>query len=174
VVLARGSDPRFEWLAATHDGYAWLDGAPRPQRLWLVGSDAVWVLDAVRGGGRHRVASRLHLHPDAPPDVDVAALGGSSTDAPDGTGVAGLLRRETAPLHERFGESRDMPRLVFEVETALPWAGGFRIAFGAPLAAPPELALEGGVLRLRAADLDVEWRLDARGPGAVAIRTRAG
>jgi hypothetical protein len=28
------------------------------------------------------------------------------------------------------------------------------------------------VVRLRAADLDVEWKLDARGPSAVAVRTR--
>jgi hypothetical protein len=161
TALARGCDARFAWLAAAHDAYAWLDGAPRPHRLWIVAADEVCVVDVLRGRGRHRIASRLHLHPDAPAgSVDVIAVGGA-------------LRRETAPLHEHFGKTREMTRLVVEAETALPWAGCFRLGFGAPKP-PPALELDDAVLRLRAADLEVDWRLDDASPAAVAIRARAG
>jgi len=118
-------------------------------------------VDVVRGAGRHRIASRLHLHPDAPDDLQIAALGGA-------------LRRDPAPLHERFGETRAMTRLVVEVEAALPWAGGFRIGFGAAPTTAPVVSLDGAVARLRTDDFEVAWRLDARDAGAVAIETRAG
>lgn len=150
-VRARGGDARATWLVATHDGYAWLPGAPRPQRLWVVTADVLWVIDAVTGDGEHRIASRLHLHPDAPADrFDVVALG----DAP--------LRREPAPLHERFGETRAMARLVCEIATDLPWAGGFALRFGARIGAPlPSFAFDGAVARVRAADLAITWDVAA-------------
>jgi hypothetical protein len=116
----------------------------------------------VAGSGRHGIASRLHLHPDAP------------SDAVGVTALAGALRREPAPLHERFGETREMTRLVVEAEVALPWAGGFWIGLGAPARGAAAVALEGAVLRLRVAaphPLAVDWRLDARDESAVALAT---
>jgi hypothetical protein len=160
TALARGADARFAWLAATHDGYVFLPGAPRPHRLWLLAEDALWIVDVVLGTGRHRITSRLHLHPDAPAAVEVAAIGAE-------------LRRESTPLHERFGEARPMARLVVEAESALPWAGGFRIGFGADDATPPALAFDGGVARLVARDFAVAWRVGARDAAAVAIEARA-
>lgn len=152
-VRARGGDARFAWLVATHDGYAWLSGAPHPERLWVTSADCLWVIDAVSGSGRHRITSRLHLHPDAPLDrFDVVALG----DAP--------LRREQAPLHERFGETRAMARLVCETETALPWAGGFALRFGPRIAGPlPSFAFDASSVRVRAGDLAIRWDIATAG-----------
>jgi uncharacterized heparinase superfamily protein len=162
-VVARGSGDRFEWLVASHDGYAWLAGAPRPQRLWLVGDDQLWVLDAVLGAGRHRIASRLHLHPDAAQAAcSVRALGGGA-------------REQVAPLHEHFNETREMRQLVVEADATLPWLGGFWLRFGATSDARPSLALDGGIARLRldagAHSLAVDWDLGASG-GAAAVAIR--
>ena len=160
--IARGSSDRFEWLVAAHDGYAWLAGAPQPQRLWLVGEDELWVLDAVLGSGRHPIASRLHLHPDASQAAcSVRALGGDA-------------REQLAPLHEHFNETREMRRLVVEADATLPWLGGFWLRFGAASNAQPSLARDGRIARLQLDDgarsLAVDWDLDATGAAAVAIR----
>lgn len=146
---ACGGDARFAWLVAAHDGYAWLPGAPCPQRLWVASAELLWVIDAVTGDGSHRIASRLHLHPDAPADrFDVVALGGAP------------LRREGAPLHERFGETRTMARLVCETETDLPWAGGFALRFGSSIGAPlPSFAFDGSCARVRAVDVSITWNV---------------
>lgn len=163
VALARGSNEHFEWLAAAHDGYAWLAGAPRPHRLWLLGADALWIVDVVRGRGRHRIASRLHLHPDAAAEsLAVASL-------------AGTVRREVAPLHEHFGETRAMTRLVCETEAALPWAGGFVLHFGADAAPLATLAFDGAVVQLRAeaASLAVDWNVREPTERALVFGVRA-
>lgn len=157
VALARGENERFAWLSARHDGYRWLDGAPTPHRLWLLGDDELWIVDVVLGGGRHRIASRLHLHPDADARlVLVEASGGS-------------LRREPAPLHEHFGETRSSTRLVLEAEAALPWIGAIALRFDG--ASPPQLALafDGAVARIRANSLTVAWTVRARGGAALAF-----
>jgi uncharacterized heparinase superfamily protein len=161
-VLARGASDRFEWLVAAHDGYAWLAGAPQPQRLWLVGEDELWILDAVLGAGRHQIANRLHLHPDAAQaSFSVRALGGD-------------VREQVAPLHEHFNETREMRQLVVEAEATLPWLGGFWLRFGATPDAHPSLTLDDRIARLRLDDvahpLAVDWDLGASGADAVAIR----
>jgi uncharacterized heparinase superfamily protein len=161
-VVARGENERFAWLVAQHDGYAWLAGSPRPQRLWLVGDDEIWVLDAVLGSGRHRIANRLHLHPDAKQvEPSILALGGDAREA-------------TAPLHEHFNQTREMRQIVAEAEAALPWLGGFWLRFGATPGASLDWNLDGRVAKLRleqhARRLEVDWNLDATGAAAVAIR----
>ncbi|RIL00030.1 MAG: hypothetical protein DCC71_19310, partial [Proteobacteria bacterium] len=159
LALGSGAAGRFAWLAARHDGYAWLPGRPLPHRLWLLAADELWVVDAVLGGGRQRIASRLHLHPDAPP--------GAFTVAP----LAGAVRREVAPLHEHFGATRDMTRLVVELEAPLPWVGGWWLRFGSPRPSVISLAYDGAVVRLRdeTLGLAVEWRPDASGDATVAV-----
>ncbi|MCX5739436.1 MAG: heparinase II/III family protein, partial [Proteobacteria bacterium] len=157
-VLARGCCDRFEWLVASHDGYRWLPGSPEPQRLWLVGENELWVLDAVLGTGRHRIESRLHLHPDAAAAaVSVRALGAVASEG-------------RAPLHEHFNATREMSQLVVATEAPLPWLGGFWLRIGATPEAQPSLALDGRVAKLRLAAgtrwLAVDWNLDA--PGAAA------
>ena len=67
AVRWRGAERGFELLWAGHDAWRFLPGRPRHERLLAVSSDRLVVLDAVLGGGRHRVRSALHLHPDAPP-----------------------------------------------------------------------------------------------------------
>lgn len=161
-VHARGVLPGFEWIWASHDGYAWLAGAPHHHRLLCVGEARVWVLDAVLGGQRHRIENRLHLYPDAPPDaLAVRSLGGA-------------IQRETVPFHERFNESRPMPALVAGGDGPLPWLGGWWLQLDGS-AAPDDasLRLEGGRAVLRAPSLGthLEWAVtEARPDAPVALR----
>jgi uncharacterized heparinase superfamily protein len=114
-VDALGGDDAWDWVSASSDAYQWLRGRPRHARLLAVSEGAVLVLDAVTGGGRHAIASRLHLHPDHPDrQTQVLAL------------CAEAQRRET-PYHERFGERREMTCLEVAATAELPWVGGWLI-----------------------------------------------
>jgi uncharacterized heparinase superfamily protein len=124
---ARGETAGFVWIHASHDGWRWLRGAPIHHRLLAVREDAVLVLDAVLGGGAHRLASRIHVHPDAPADGWAAHP------------LVGALVRATGPVHERFGETREAPILTVEARAELPWLGGFWLRFGR--VEPPQIAL---------------------------------
>jgi uncharacterized heparinase superfamily protein len=110
-VRGQGEAGPFRWVAASHDAYRWRPGRPMHHRLIALGEQGGVVLDWVDGSGVHRVASRLHRHPDGA-HVRVVAIGDPA-----------LV--EQAPLQERFGETRPMARLVVEAETSLPWAGGW-------------------------------------------------
>jgi len=157
---ARGETPRFTWLWAWHDGYRWLSGSPQVHRLFLVSADDLWVLDALLGRGVHHIASSMHLHPDLPSAAAcIVPLAGSAT-------------RRSAPYHERFNETREMPELVVEEQAALPWAGGWWIG----LAGGPEpafsLRIHGGRIELRAqgrSPFALDWDVAGQ-PGSVSIR----
>ena len=138
-------------------------GSPAPQRLWLVGENEIWVLDAVLGSGRHRIASRLHLHPDAT-RADASVLRARRRRA------RGASRRSTNTSTRRAR----CAQIVAEADASLPWLGGFWLRFGATPARVRHLALDGRVAQLRldgrARTLAVDWNLDATGAAAVAIR----
>jgi hypothetical protein len=118
---------------ADHDAWRWLAGRPMHRRLLAVTEGAALVLDVVRGSGRHRIATRLHLHPERPRAVDATALGATA-------------RRLGAPLRERFGQTREMTRLEVESQAALPWVGGWWIAGPGP---EPTLEVREGRLEVR-------------------------
>jgi hypothetical protein len=77
-----------------------------------------------------------------------------------------------APLHERFNETREMTEIAYEVETALPWAGGFVLDLGAePEPWRMHFANEREVVLESAAGLELRWRLAAAaGEEAVTLR----
>ena len=52
-------------IEAVHDGYRHLPGRPTHRRRWQLRADELRVDDAVTGHGRHRIAVRWHLVPDA-------------------------------------------------------------------------------------------------------------
>jgi uncharacterized heparinase superfamily protein len=150
-VVGRGRTERVEWLHAAHDAWSFLPGRPRHERLLAVCPARILVLDLVRGGGRHHVRSAIHLHPDLPSSGAhwsplVSPLGGSVT-------------RLAVPLHERFNQSREMAEVALEVEAALPWVGGFVLAFGRP-EGDWQVAFEDGAVVARAptAGLALCWR----------------
>lgn len=160
--VARGESAGFAWIAAVHDGWRWLAGSPMHHRLLAVSAEAACVVDLVAGRGVHRVASRLHLHPDAPPGaVHVYPL-------------AGKADRTSAPLHERYGETREMAELCVEWEGPLPWLGGWWLRFEGP-SDPPRVTLsrDGGIVRVSIEEPGARWRLrwdpDAAAPSAVEI-----
>lgn len=153
---ARGETSGFAWIHASHDGWRWLPGAPVHHRLLAVGATSVLVVDVVLGAGAHRLESRLHLHPDAPADaLAVHALDG------------GPLLRESAPIHERFNETREGVVLRSEREASLPWIGGFWLRVPADAAATHAmLSLDGLVARveLGAAGERIALRWDVGAP----------
>jgi uncharacterized heparinase superfamily protein len=147
-VIARGREGTWQWLSASHDAYARLPGRPRHHRLLAVSERGVLVLDAVLGSGRHRVESHLHQHPaQQGSGIGIAALGAAA-------------RHEPAPLHEHFGQTRGMQRLVVEQTDSLPWAGGWWIAAGAGETSAGTLSLDGALVRAQLVDpgLDLTWR----------------
>jgi uncharacterized heparinase superfamily protein len=120
-VVARGRAGAVEWVHAAHDAWSFLPGRPRHDRLLALSPERLLVLDLVRGGGRHRIRSAVHLHPDFPSSEGrVAALGSP----------LGESRR--VPLWERFNQSREMTEVAVETEAALPWAGGFVLGLAGP------------------------------------------
>ncbi len=153
-VVARGEGDLGAWLWARHDGYRFLPGRPLHERLWVVFDDALLVLDAVTGAGRHRLRSALHLHPDfGASGARAGALGATAIAAP-------------APLFERAGPPRQLRELAVEAEGALPWSGGWWIAWGARAGEPdPQLSREGDALLARARGgshaFEVAWNLRA-------------
>lgn len=157
---ARGEAAGFAWIWASHDGYAWLPGAPVHHRLLAVGERRVLVLDALLGRGRHRIESRLLLHPDtALQAVHVESLG------------HGPLAREPASLHERFGETRETERLVSSTEAELPWTGGFWLRLERAAHPATRVAYRAGGIEVEIAD-DAE-RLAARWNPAAASGSEA-
>jgi len=51
-------------IAAEHDGYQRLKGAPRHRREWRLGRGSLLILDQVRSHSAHDIRSYIHLHPD--------------------------------------------------------------------------------------------------------------
>ena len=160
-VVARGGDATWAWLWAHHDGYRFLPGRPRHERLIALSADALLVLDRITGTGRHRVRSALHLHPDAPADVSADSFGAD-------------LERIAVPLHERWNDEREMQELACEVDAELPWSGGWLVVFSradAPIEA--ELHRTGDTLRascrLPRGPLEVDWNLRSRSETGVTI-----
>jgi uncharacterized heparinase superfamily protein len=76
--LARGANGSLSFEGA-HDGYRRLRGQPIHHRRVQWRGPRIVIRDAVTGGGRHDVESRLHLHPDLTPlwkDGRVLVYGG--------------------------------------------------------------------------------------------------
>ncbi len=163
AVRGRGSAGGLEWLHAGHDAWSFLPGRPRHERLLAVSRERILVLDAVLGAGRHRLRSALHLHPDFPTsEVHLIPLG-----VPHG----GSLSRSTAPLHERFNQTREMAEVALEIEAELPVVFGFVLGFSGP-EGDWQVGLENGavVARAGAADSELRWRIDpATGESAVTV-----
>ena len=150
----RGESCGWHFAWASHDAYAWLPGRPLHRRLLALSERAALVLDAVTGSGRHRIDSRLHLHPDRDRGLEVLALGSAA-------------RLGEAPLHERFGETRPMTELRVEVEAPLPWIGGWWIPLRPGGRVESDLRLQGSVLELRCggdAGLHLRWELRDEAP----------
>jgi uncharacterized heparinase superfamily protein len=142
----RGSAAGFELLHIAHDGWRFLPGAPRHERLVALGKGRLLVLDAVLGAGRHRVRNALHLHPEAPAALRISWLPRGATP-----------HSSPVPLHERFNETREMTELALEVEAPLPWAGGYVISWVGGPAEDWELVYEHDRVRAQTVGLEIEW-----------------
>jgi uncharacterized heparinase superfamily protein len=155
----RGAAGGFELLHVAHDGWRFLPGAPQHERLLALSAERLIVLDAVRGRGRHRLRSALHLHPDAPESlrVDWLPRGESPQTSP-------------APLHEHFNETRQMTEIACEVEADLPWLGGYVLTFRRGVEARWDLAYGEGEVRARTEGIELCWRIGADDGANVTVR----
>jgi uncharacterized heparinase superfamily protein len=160
-VVARGRTGPVDWVHAAHDGWSFLPGRPRHERLLALSSERVLVLDLVRGAGRHRIRSRVHLHPDFPSlEGRVTPLG------------APLGEPQRVPLHERFNQTREMTEVALEADAPLPWAGGFVLGLARP-EGDWQMTSEAGeiVASSPGRGLELRWRPDAAAPeSAVTVR----
>jgi uncharacterized heparinase superfamily protein len=158
TVRGRGACGGFEWLSASHDAWSFLPGRPRHERLLAISHERILVLDAVLGSGRHRVRSALHLHP-VQPEVELHPLGD------------GAVVRRIVPLHEAFDDAREMTEVAIELETTLPWVGGFVLGLAGPEAGW-QVHLEDGFLVARVAQgFELRWRIGAAAAeSAVTVR----
>jgi len=143
----RGAAAGFAWIHASHDGWQWLRGAPVHHRLLVVRDEAVLILDAVLGDGVHRLASFLHVHPDAPAD--------SWRVHP----LTGTIARGTGPFHGRFGETREAPILTIEQHAELPWLGGFWLRFGSTAPSSTKVSLDGDIVSAEILEGDAQLRI---------------
>jgi uncharacterized heparinase superfamily protein len=161
AVRFRGASGGFELLHAGHAAWRFLPGRPRHERLFAVSPGLLVVLDAVLGGGRHRIRSAVHLHPDLPSSLELELV-------PRG----GRVSRARVPLHERFNQAREMTEVVVEADAELPWVGGFALAQGAVVRDWQLLALEGGVVCARIRGCEILWSPSASDAGTT-VRVRA-
>jgi uncharacterized heparinase superfamily protein len=160
-VVARGRTEAVDWVHAAHDAWSFLPGRPRHDRLLAVSKDRILVLDWIRGAGRHRIRSALHLHPAFPSlEGRLVPLG-----AP-----LGELRQ--VPLHERFNQTREMTEAALEADAELPWAGGFVLGVAGP-EGDWQMAVEAGEIVARAPrrGLELRWRAgSSQRESAVTVR----
>jgi uncharacterized heparinase superfamily protein len=113
---ARSETGNWRWISASHEAFSFLPGRPIHHRLLALAEGQLLVLDCVLGQGSHRLESFLNLHPDGDDRrMAIHALGETA-------------REEEGALHEHFGESRLMRRLVVDVRRELPWCGGWWLA----------------------------------------------
>ncbi|MGH7287502.1 MAG: heparinase II/III domain-containing protein, partial [Myxococcota bacterium] len=152
AVRGRGAAGGFEWLHAGHDAWRFLPGRPRHERLFAVSEGVLLVLDAVLGSGHHRIRSALHLHPELPASLGLQVLA-----------RGGRVARASAPLHERFGETREMSEVALEADAELPWVGGFALSFGTHATGDFELRSQPGLVVARAGGFEIRWQLAADG-----------
>lgn len=114
-------------LAAQHDGYAWMPGAPIHRREFSFSNGRIDVRDAIAGGRAQIAAAGLLFHPDfrweAGPGGGVMTGGGLrvrlETDS--------AIRAEAAEWWSDFGVRAPCVRLVMDYGAA-PCAGGFRLS----------------------------------------------
>jgi uncharacterized heparinase superfamily protein len=167
TVAIGASDP-WSWAWLTHDAYAWLAGRPAHHRLLALSPDALVVLDAVCGAGRHRVASRLHLVPDLPVGcIHVKPLRGEA-------------KCGAAPWHPRWGAREQSVRVVIEETAELPWVGGWILGLGGDPPEPVEPAVQRHPAGVQVhfpgvqLGLEIDWTIDRRGGGALRVEALPG
>jgi uncharacterized heparinase superfamily protein len=111
-------------LAASHDGYAHLDGAPTHRRTVDVKGRRIRVEDRILGGAGQAIVARLMLHPDV--QVERTATGATLTrdDLVVELRTEAEVRVVPAPWWPNFGETRPTHQLELHYGTA-PGGGGF-------------------------------------------------
>ncbi len=128
--LAERADASLHFEGA-HDGYRRLPGAPTHTRAVSWSGNRIAIDDTVDGVGRHRIESRLHVHPDLavrPVDGNAVLLAGDTPVASISAVGGGRIEQEEGRYCPEFGKILSCPVLFVDVADAkLPFRGGWRI-----------------------------------------------
>jgi uncharacterized heparinase superfamily protein len=102
------SDDTTVEVAASHDGYRRMVGAPVHRRRWRISSGRVEITDTLIGAGTHHVVSRLHVAAVAESRCSIIGWGGPASSELCTTAWGfGVLRPAT--VHRVDLESADLP-----------------------------------------------------------------
>jgi uncharacterized heparinase superfamily protein len=123
-----GGSLHFE---GAHDGYRRLPGSPIHTRAVAWSGKRIAIDDTVEGAGRHRIESRLHIHPE----LSVRPVDGNIVLYCDSTPVAyissvggGRIEQSKGHYCPGFGKILSCPVLCVTVaDRELPFRGGWRI-----------------------------------------------
>ena len=118
-------------FVGAHDGYRRLCKGIVHRRSVRYAA-GIWSFeDRIEGAGRHRIHSRVHLHPALAARVQDGRV---EISGRDGRLRATLSPRstafeiETAPVYPRFGTSQESSVIVMSSEVTLPTTLGYTIA----------------------------------------------
>ncbi len=149
--VKHGSEAGFQWASCGHNAYRRL-GIPTVTRWIACRAGGPWfIVDSVHGKGDHRLASRLHLHPDCQAQqIDPRTV--SIQLHPRTIRVRSLAIGELA-IGEgwycpKFGLREAAPVLVWTATSEMPIATGWEIAWGKENGLSQLLIGEDGQVRL--------------------------
>jgi uncharacterized heparinase superfamily protein len=122
--LAVRQEPGRLSIQAAHDGYRQLPGRPVHHRRWTLTAAGLQVDDQVTGGGRHALAVRWHLAPDAAVRVGTGEAAVRTADGHFAVRVTGSapFRLEVESGRVATGGARTATTVVLtcRMDTALP------------------------------------------------------
>jgi uncharacterized heparinase superfamily protein len=122
--LSAGATDRVITVEAVHDGYRHLAGRPAHRRRWTLSADELRIEDTVTGSGRHQIAVRWHLAPDAlvrlAPGGAVVTVKAGDLRVAVTANRALALTTGTAELAAGFGRTVTAPVLTCAVDAELP------------------------------------------------------
>lgn len=128
--LGEGKDGSLHFEGA-HDGYRRLPGAPIHTRAVTWSGNRIAIDDLVEGAGRHRIESRLHIHPDlAVRTVDgkIVLFCGDTPVASISLVGGGRIEQGKGRYCPEFGKTLSCPVFFITIADAkLPFRGGWRI-----------------------------------------------
>jgi uncharacterized heparinase superfamily protein len=125
-----GQRDGYQWAEAWHDAYRRI-GVPRVSRRIMYRSGGPWTItDTAVGQGRHKLTSRLHIHPDwavVQTSYDELALQHGATKLILRALGHGTLTIASGWYCQEFGRRIESPVAEWTVETDLPATCGWRL-----------------------------------------------
>lgn len=111
-------------ITAAHDGYRRKKGVGLHYRKWNIRQNNILITDTIEGTGKHEIGASIHFHPD----VNISMENEKSVEIKscDGKIVVKIdssmrISFEDSTYHSEFGLSINSKKLVYYIETFLPF-----------------------------------------------------